>query len=107
MKDIYDTPTTMYIVLELMEGGELFEKIRGKGKLSESCAKLIFYQVILAVRYLHNQDITHRDLKVSFFGHYFLYLYNTYIFFKYALFLFCNFIAREHTFSRQFRHYCG
>ncbi|XP_029161510.1 serine/threonine-protein kinase Chk2-like [Nylanderia fulva] len=63
MENIYDTPTTMYIILELMEGGELFDKIRSKNKLSESCAKLIFYQVILAVHYLHKQGITHRDLK--------------------------------------------
>ncbi|XP_032683989.1 ovarian-specific serine/threonine-protein kinase Lok-like [Odontomachus brunneus] len=63
MKDIHDTPRTVYIVLELMKGGELFEKIRSRGKLSESFTKLIFYQVILAVRYLHKQDITHRDLK--------------------------------------------
>lgn len=64
MEDIYDTPTTMYIILELMEGGELFDKIKSKGKLSESLAKLIFYQVVLAVHYLHKQGITHRDLKV-------------------------------------------
>ncbi|KMQ97735.1 serine threonine-protein kinase chk2 [Lasius niger] len=63
MENIYDTPTTMYIILELMEGGELFDKIKSKSKLSEPCAKLIFYQVVLAVHYLHKQGITHRDLK--------------------------------------------
>ncbi|XP_011347433.1 serine/threonine-protein kinase Chk2 isoform X2 [Ooceraea biroi] len=63
MEEICDTPSTMYIVLELMEGGELFDRIRSRGKLSESCAKLIFYQVVLAVHYLHKQGITHRDLK--------------------------------------------
>lgn len=72
MKDIHNTPKTVYIVLELMKGGELFEKIRSRGKLSESFTKLIFYQVTLAVRYLHKQDITHRDLKVS--EYYFLWL---------------------------------
>lgn len=55
----------MYIILELMEGGELLDRVR-KGRLSESCAKLIFYQVILAVHYLHKEGITHRDLKVLF-----------------------------------------
>jgi len=64
MEEICDTPTAMFIVLELMEGGELFDRIKSKGKLSESCAKLIFYQVVLAVHYLHKQGITHRDLKV-------------------------------------------
>jgi len=55
----------MYIILELMEGGELLDRIRNKGRLSESCAKLIFYQVVLAVHYLHKAGITHRDLKVA------------------------------------------
>ncbi|XP_011062803.1 PREDICTED: serine/threonine-protein kinase Chk2-like isoform X3 [Acromyrmex echinatior] len=63
LKDIFDTTEVMYIILELMEGGELFDRIRSKGKLSESCAKLIFYQVVHAVYYLHRQGITHRDLK--------------------------------------------
>lgn len=63
MEEICDTPSMMYIVLELMEGGELFDRIRSRGRLSEWCAKLIFYQVILAVNYLHKQGITHRDLK--------------------------------------------
>jgi len=64
LKDIFDTTEVMYIILELMEGGELFDRIKSKGKLSESCAKLIFYQVVHAVYYLHRQGITHRDLKV-------------------------------------------
>lgn len=58
-----DTPGAVYIVLELMEGGELFDRIKNRGKLPEKYAKLIFYQVVLAVHYLHSRGITHRDLK--------------------------------------------
>lgn len=65
MEEIVDTPRAVYIVLELMEGGELFERIKSRGKLLEKHAKLIFYQVALAVNYLHDSGITHRDLKVS------------------------------------------
>lgn len=63
-EEIIDTKEAVYIILELMEGGELFTRIKIKGGLSEPCAKLIFYQIVLAVHYLHKEGITHRDLKV-------------------------------------------
>lgn len=52
-----------YIVLELMEGGELFERVVTKTRLKESTAKLYFYQMLLAVQYLHENGVSHRDLK--------------------------------------------
>ncbi|OAD53345.1 Ovarian-specific serine/threonine-protein kinase Lok [Eufriesea mexicana] len=69
MEEIVDTPKAVYIVLELMEGGELFERIKSKGRLSEKYAKLIFYQVVLApenILLASNSDIT--LAKVSDFG---------------------------------------
>ena len=48
-----------------MEGGELFERIKKFNGLPEENAKFIFYQVALAVNYLHENGITHRDLKVK------------------------------------------
>lgn len=65
MKDVVDTPSALYIILELMEGGELFDRIKSSGQLNEREAKLIFYQIVQAVKYLHDNKITHRDLKVS------------------------------------------
>jgi serine/threonine-protein kinase Chk2 len=47
-----------------MEGGELFERIKKNNGLSEKTTKFMFYQVVLAVNYLHENGITHRDLKV-------------------------------------------
>ncbi|XP_029777995.1 serine/threonine-protein kinase Chk2 isoform X2 [Suricata suricatta] len=52
-----------YIVLELMEGGELFDRVVGNKRLKEATCKLYFYQMLLAVQYLHENGIIHRDLK--------------------------------------------
>ncbi|XP_062999837.1 serine/threonine-protein kinase Chk2 isoform X2 [Elgaria multicarinata webbii] len=54
-----------YIVLELMEGGELFDKVVPPARLSEATCKLYFYQMLLAVQYLHEHGIIHRDLKLE------------------------------------------
>ncbi|XP_060105176.1 serine/threonine-protein kinase Chk2 [Heteronotia binoei] len=54
-----------YIVLELMEGGELFDKVLRPARLSEATCKFYFYQMLLAVQYLHEHGIIHRDLKLE------------------------------------------
>ncbi|XP_044003319.1 ovarian-specific serine/threonine-protein kinase Lok-like [Aphidius gifuensis] len=58
-----NTPLNLFIMLELMQGGELFERIRKNVGLSEKLAKFYFYQIATAVEYLHGKGITHRDLK--------------------------------------------
>ncbi|XP_061418441.1 serine/threonine-protein kinase Chk2-like [Lethenteron reissneri] len=62
LEDAIDSADALYLVLELMEGGELYNRVK-KGALPEHNAKLIFYQLVLAVQYLHGQGVTHRDLK--------------------------------------------
>uniref|UniRef100_H2ZRX2 non-specific serine/threonine protein kinase n=1 Tax=Latimeria chalumnae TaxID=7897 RepID=H2ZRX2_LATCH len=61
--DFFDFEESYYVILELMEGGDLFERITSNRRLTESTAKLYFYQMLLAVQYLHDHGITHRDLK--------------------------------------------
>ncbi|KAI8054681.1 kinase-like domain-containing protein [Syncephalis plumigaleata] len=52
-----------YMVLEYLQGGELFDRIKKKRCFTEPEARIIFLQLFHAIKYLHNRDITHRDLK--------------------------------------------
>ncbi|KAI8620314.1 kinase-like domain-containing protein [Chytriomyces sp. MP71] len=61
--EMYEIDTKIYLVMELVTGGELFDEIVGRGKYSEPDAAKIVYRILLAVNYLHSLGIAHRDLK--------------------------------------------
>jgi calcium/calmodulin-dependent protein kinase I len=61
--EIYENDDSVFIVMELVEGSELFDRIVDKGYYSEKSTVHIVKQILNAVRYLHQQGIAHRDLK--------------------------------------------
>ncbi|KAK4768336.1 hypothetical protein SAY87_003477 [Trapa incisa] len=63
MYEVMASKTKIYIVLELVTGGELFDKIASKGRLKEDEARKYFQQLINAVDYCHSRGVYHRDLK--------------------------------------------
>ncbi|GAB4844651.1 CBL-interacting serine/threonine-protein kinase 9 [Ancistrocladus abbreviatus] len=61
--EVMASKTKIYIVLELVDGGELFDKIAKNGRLKEDEARKYFQQLINAVDYCHSRGVYHRDLK--------------------------------------------
>uniref|UniRef100_A0A6A7GCI5 non-specific serine/threonine protein kinase n=1 Tax=Hirondellea gigas TaxID=1518452 RepID=A0A6A7GCI5_9CRUS len=61
--DVFTSSSKVFLVMELCEGGELYEKILTNGKFSEDEARKYFLQLIDGVEYCHQQSIAHRDLK--------------------------------------------
>ena len=61
--EVMESKKCLYIVMELCEGGELFDYIVKKKQIPEYEACHLFQQIINGVEYLHEQNIIHRDLK--------------------------------------------
>ncbi|RHW70843.1 serine/threonine kinase [Trypanosoma brucei equiperdum] len=63
LREVMQTTNHIYIVLELVTGGELFDKIAAAKRFDENTARHYFHQLIAGVHYCHSQGIAHRDLK--------------------------------------------
>ena len=60
---VWETSTELYLILEYVEGGELFDYLCKRGRLSTPEALGYFQQIIAAIDYCHRFNIAHRDLK--------------------------------------------
>uniref|UniRef100_A0A4W3IDW4 Ribosomal protein S6 kinase n=1 Tax=Callorhinchus milii TaxID=7868 RepID=A0A4W3IDW4_CALMI len=65
LKHVYDDGKCVYLVTELMKGGELLDKILRQKFFSEREASAVLYTITKTVEYLHAQGVVHRDLKPS------------------------------------------
>mmetsp|Transcript_34635 Transcript_34635/g.52970 ORF Transcript_34635/g.52970 Transcript_34635/m.52970 type:complete len:268 (+) Transcript_34635:26-829(+) len=63
VNELLEDDNNFYIVTELLEGGELFDRIIEEQQFDEQKAAYLLKQVLLAINYMHQKNITHRDLK--------------------------------------------
>jgi serine/threonine protein kinase len=63
LKEVFEDKQKMYLIMELVEGGELFDRIRKKKVFSEYTTFYITSQLLDTVKYLHDVGIVHRDIK--------------------------------------------
>lgn len=61
--EIYQDGMHTYLVLEYLQGGELFDRIRQKKNFTEAEASVLMRKIVSAVAYMHSKGVVHRDIK--------------------------------------------
>lgn len=63
--EVIETQKELYLVLEYAPGGELFDYLVSHGRMKEKDARVLFRQMVAAVRFCHRHKVVHRDLKAE------------------------------------------
>jgi calcium-dependent protein kinase len=61
--EVFEWKSSIAIVMELCEGGDLFTYIKNQRRFTEKTAASIMKQIISGVYYMHKQGVCHRDIK--------------------------------------------
>jgi len=61
--DAFETDDRLYLVMELMPGGELFDTIVDLGHFTEEMAQSVCFKLLGALKFMHDKGVAHRDLK--------------------------------------------
>jgi serine/threonine protein kinase len=64
-RDHFNTPDTLYIITELLEGSDLLAAVLERGSYSEEDAREIIHQMLSALSFLDSKGVAHRDLKME------------------------------------------
>lgn len=62
--EVIETKYTIFLVMEYVSGGELYDYLVVHGRMKEKEARAKFRQILNAVNYCHKKRVIHRDLKV-------------------------------------------
>lgn len=65
LKEFFEDDDRVYLITELLTGGEVLDAVLERGQYSEADARLCFVQLLEGIAYLHSKRVAHRDLKLE------------------------------------------
>lgn len=67
LRDVYETPSDVCLLVECCEGGEMYFRLQKRGVYNDTEAAEASRQMLRAIGYLHSRNVVHRDLKLENF----------------------------------------